>query len=100
MAQNFDFEASRAKVTAAIETMEDAYKVKLPAGITAMQEVAVACGAEQLKKDVDFASKAFEEMGRLLKDLTGEEGDSVTSVTNYGLLQAIKKMDLALNGGV
>lgn len=100
MAQNFDFEASSAKVATAIETMEDAYKVKLPTGITTMQDVAETCGAEQLKKDVAFAANAFEEMGRLLKDLTGEEGDSVTNVTNYGLLQAIKKMDLALNGGV
>ncbi len=97
-ANTMDLEAALVALPPAIE---EAVRVTGPAAqnaVQVMRDTAKEVGAQVLIKETETACLAIESIVSLYKELIGEEGDSVTTGSAYGLLASCKKQDAVLNG--
>ncbi len=99
MSATYNLEEVKAKLPPAIESMETLVNTTIPNMVERARELAKEVGAQQVIDDTEaLATTMGEGLTNLLKQMTGEEGDSITTATMHGELAAAKKMDATLNG--
>lgn len=99
MSTTYNLEEVKAKLPPAIEEMNTLIGTTIPNMVERARELAKETGVQQVIDDVEaLAVTMGEGLTNLLKQMVGEEGDSVQTATMCGELAAAKKMDAALNG--
>lgn len=99
MSTTYNLEEVKAKLPPAIEEMENLIGNTIPNMVERARELSKEVGAQQVIDDVEaMAVTMGEGLTSLLRQMVGEEGDSITTATMYGQLAAANKMDSALNG--
>lgn len=98
MDTTYNFEEAKAKLPAAIESYEQLIHTTIPNYKDRIMECAKSVNAKVLTEACEALCTTLDGTADLIKQMLGEEGDSVTTATLYGELAAAKKMDAALNG--
>lgn len=99
MSTNYNLEEVMAKLPPAIEEMNTLTNTTIPNMVDRAREIAKDVGAQQVIDDIEaLAVTLGEGLTDLLKQMVGEEGDSVTTATMCGELASARKMNAALNG--
>ncbi len=98
MSVTYNLEEAKARLPGAIQELEQVINVDLVNAQETARECAKQVGAKQVIDDVEAMCVCLEAERNLLKQMLGEEGDSVTTATLQGELASAKKMDATLNG--
>lgn len=98
MSTTYDLEAAKAKIPPAIEELQQLITQYIPSMQDRARECAKEVGAQQVIDDVEAMCITFDGVIDLLKQILGEEGDSVTTGSMYGALHYAKQTDSILNG--
>jgi hypothetical protein len=98
MAFDYDLEGAKTALPPAIEAANEVIEKTSVETADKILEIAKKTGSDVLIKGTEACVQTIQASAKLLKDLVGEEGDSVTTATAQGLLASIKKLDQALNG--
>ena len=98
MSATYNLEDAKARLPGAIEEVSQLISTTIPQMQDRARECAKDVGAQQVIDDVEALCTTLDGLCELLKQILGEEGDSVTTASLHGELASAKKMDAALNG--
>ena len=98
MSTPYNLEEAKAKLPAAIEEVSQLISTTIPGYQDRIRECAKDVGAQQVIDDGEALCTTLDGLIDLLKQILGEEGDSVQTASLHGELASAKKMDSALNG--
>lgn len=97
MSTTYNLEEAKAKLPVAIEEVHELLTVTIPSFQDRARECAKDVAAQQVIDDVEALCTTLDGLKDLIKQILGEEGDSVQTASLHGELASARKMDAALN---
>lgn len=95
---NYNLEEALAKLPPAIEEGNQLGSTIITQMQDRLRDIAKRVGAQQVIDDVETLCVTLDGLRDLVHQITGEDGDSVTTATLCGELASARKMNSALNG--
>lgn len=97
MSATYNLDDLIAKMPGEIESIEEVINSIIPNTCARLEELGKEVGAQQVIDDMAAIITSLGGLSDALKQILGEEGDSIQTATMYGELACAKKMNAALN---